>query len=173
VSTLLTCFGPFGDLTENPTVEVTAGFAGRVVLRTSLASSVPLDGVTAAVAVGVALKREVVCVERVAINVADFRIPDVDGHQPHGVPVVAGGPDAFLTAVDVRGLADAIASAGTPARVSNTAGTFVCNAWYYRLLHALAPRGVPVVFLHLPPLEVLPLEQQIEAVRIALGFVSP
>ncbi|MCP4869590.1 MAG: pyroglutamyl-peptidase I [Proteobacteria bacterium] len=169
MSPLVTCFGPFGEVTHNPTVDVTAGFPGRVVVRTALESLEVPVGVSAVVATGLAQKRTVVSVERVAINVADFRIPDVAGAQPRGEPVAADGPDAYLSGVDVRGLADAIAAADIPAKVSNTAGTYVCNAWYYRLLHA----GLPAVFLHLPPLEAVPLEQQVQAVRIALGFVSP
>jgi pyroglutamyl-peptidase len=173
VTTLVTCFGPFGEVAHNSSEDVTAGFAGRVCLRTALASRTPLDGVTAVVATGLALKREKICVERAALNVADFHIPDADGVQPRGGPLVAGGPDAWLTSVDVRGLAMAIEAAGVPARVSNTAGTYVCNAWYYELLRVLRPRGVPVVFLHLPPLEAVVLDQQIEAVRVAVGFLTP
>lgn len=166
---LVTCFGPFGDVAHNPTVDVTAGFADRVILRTALATLAVPPGVSVAVATGLARKRSKVSVERVAINVADFRIPDVDGAQPTGVPVVVDGPDAYLTSVDVRALCAAIDAAGIAVEVSNTAGTYVCNAWYYALLHA----GVDAVFLHLPPLTEVPLQQQVEAVRIALGFVTP
>ncbi len=159
--TLVTCFGPFGDVAHNTTIDATGGLC----LRTSIASMPPLDGPI--LATGLAVKRTEICVERVAINVMDFRIPDVDGNQPRGVPVIEGGPDAYLTEVDVRAMADAIGGV-----VSNTAGTYVCNALYYKLLHHLRPRGIPVVFVHLPPVDAVPLERQQEAVRCAVDFIS-
>ena len=36
--------------------------------------------------------------------------------------------------------------------VSNSAGTYLCNAVHYAQLSWTRPRGVPGVFLHLPPL---------------------
>src|SRR5947209_1433518 len=36
-------------------------------------------------------------VERLAVNVSDFAIPDNAGHQPRDEPVSAGGPAAYFT----------------------------------------------------------------------------
>ena len=47
------------------------------------------------IAVGQAGGRAEMSVERVAINVDDFRIPDNAGDQPVDEPVVAGGPAAY------------------------------------------------------------------------------
>ena len=85
--------------------------------------------------------------------------------------------------------------AGIPARLSSTAGTFLCNATMYTFLHTgPAGRGVPCGFVHLPYLpeqvaalledlrkeQLLELHQRadlasmslatmVEAVRIVLG----
>ena len=90
--------------------------------------------------------------ERVAINCMDARIADNAGMQPEEQPVVPGGPAAYFSTLPVKCLANAIRAAGIPAAVSNTAGTFVCNALYYRVLHFAAqwqPR-LRACFLHVP-----------------------
>ncbi len=181
---LLTCFGPFGDVEVNPTQEVTLLATRtlgcrRLSLPTSLtaapeALAVGLDPApVAVVATGLAATRSEVSVERVALNVADFGIPDVDGAQPRGGPLAEGAPDALLAAdVDLPGLVAALQQAGPAAHVSNTAGTYVCNALYFHLLRWARPRGVPAVFVHLPPPERLPIEEQVAAVVAAVQFVA-
>jgi pyroglutamyl-peptidase len=47
-------------------------------------------------------------------------------------------------------MTDAIAAAGYPAAVSNSAGTFVCNDVLYSLLHHYAGTDVRVGFIHVP-----------------------
>ncbi len=90
-------------------------------------------------------------IERVAINVIDARIPDNDGSAPVDVPVVAGAPAAFLSGLPVKACLAAARGTGVPAEVSNTAGTYVCNATFYALMHLLAgTSGVLGGFVHVP-----------------------
>lgn len=93
------------------------------------------------VCVGEAGGRDVVSVERVALNLVDARIPDNDGAAPVDLPVVPGGPLAYLSSLPVRACAEAVRSTGVPAEVSYTAGTFVCNTVFYALQHLLAADG--------------------------------
>ncbi|MGW1285901.1 pyroglutamyl-peptidase I [Streptomyces sp. NPDC002586] len=79
-----------------------------------------------------------VTVERVGINVDDARIPDNAGHQPVDEPVVPGGPAAYFSTLPVKACVAAMRTAGVPASVSNTAGTFVCNHVAYGLGHLIA-----------------------------------
>ncbi|WP_182113805.1 pyroglutamyl-peptidase I [Actinotalea sp. JY-7876] len=106
------------------------------------------------VLVGEAGGRSAVGVERVALNVIDARIPDNDGSAPVDVPVVAGGPTALLSGLPVKACLAAVRAAGVPAEVSNTAGTYVCNATFYALMHLLAcSPGLPGVrggLVHVP-----------------------
>lgn len=102
------------------------------------------------VCVGEAGDRTALEVERVAVNVADARIPDNDGAQPLDDAVVVGGPVAYLTGLPVRACVDAVTRAGVPAGVSNSAGTFVCNAVFYTLARALEGRGAAHGFVHVP-----------------------
>jgi pyroglutamyl-peptidase len=101
------------------------------------------------IATGLAGGRSEVTPERIAVNLADARIPDNDGAQPVDAPVVAGGPAAYLATLPVRAIAAAVNDEGIPAAVSHTAGTFVCNHVMYTALDAAAP-GVCAGFVHVP-----------------------
>lgn len=104
----------------------------------------------AVVCVGEAGERSALEVERLAVNVADARIPDNDGAQPVDEPVLPGGPVAYLTGLPLRRCVDAVTRAGVPAGISNSAGTFVCNAVFYTLARALEGTGVAHGFVHVP-----------------------
>ena len=105
-----------------------------------------------ALAVGQATGRGGVTPERTAVNLADARIPDNDGAAPHGARLVPDGPEAYQSNLPVAGMAEAILRAGLPASVSDSAGTFVCNAVLYALLHAIHTEfpGMGGGFIHVP-----------------------
>ena len=102
--------------------------------------------------VGQAGGRAGLCLERVAINIQDARIPDNDGQQPIDRPVVKGGPAAYLATLPIKACVAAMREAGLPAVVSNSAGTFVCNHIFYALMDMLCRRRRPARggFLHIP-----------------------
>lgn len=103
------------------------------------------------VCAGLAAGAEAVRIERVAINLADARIPDNAGAQPIDEAIVPGGPAAFFSGLPLRATLAALHDAEIPAVVSNTAGTYVCNATFYALCHLLAETpGVRGGFVHLP-----------------------
>jgi pyroglutamyl-peptidase len=103
-------------------------------------------------AVGLAGGRAELSLERVAINLDDARIADNAGNRPIDRPVVAGGPAAYFATLPIKAAAAALREAGLPAAVSNSAGTFVCNHVFYRLMHAAATAapGFRAGFLHVP-----------------------
>ena len=82
-----------------------------------------------------------ITVERVAINCDDFRIPDNGGNQPEDEPVVADGPSAYFATLPIKNIVNALHQASIPAKVSNTAGTFVCNHLMYGVCHYAAQKG--------------------------------
>ncbi|MGH8621061.1 MAG: pyroglutamyl-peptidase I, partial [Burkholderiales bacterium] len=102
--------------------------------------------------VGQAGDRAALCVERVAVNLQDARIPDNDGAQPADTPVVAGGPAAYLATLPVRAAVAALRAEELPAELSMSAGTFVCNHVFYGLMHFAATRRHPFRggLLHVP-----------------------
>src|SRR5512140_3553476 len=100
---------------------------------------------------GEAARRSVVSVERVAINLMDFRIPDNEGNQALDQPVVPGGPAAYFTTLPVRAMLHAIQWAGVPAELSLSAGSYLCNQVLYTVLHYLAvtAKRTQAGFIHL------------------------
>ncbi|MTI94002.1 MAG: pyroglutamyl-peptidase I [Firmicutes bacterium] len=104
------------------------------------------------VMLGQAGGRSQITVERVAINLADAGAPDNAGFTPVDQTLVPEGPIAYFSGLPVKAMVRTIREAGVPAAVSNTAGTFVCNALFYHVQHylhinKLACRGG---FLHIP-----------------------
>lgn len=129
-------------------VQLPVSFRGaRQALRLAVRDHEP----DVVVCVGEAGGRGAVGIERVALNVIDAPIPDNDGSAPVDVPVVAGGPAAFFSGLPLRACLAAGGATGVPVEVSNTAGTYVCNATFYALMHLLASRpGVLGGFVHVP-----------------------
>ncbi len=166
---VLTAFEPFGAWETNSTISVVAEASRRLrergravrsrVLPVDLDEAAPAlqqalagPGPSAVVCCGLSGRARSVHVERVALNVADFRIPDASGRRPRGEPVVPGAPEAILTAVPVHRVVERLRGEGIQAQVSNSAGTYLCNAVYFHALRATRPRGIPALFVHLPPL---------------------
>lgn len=128
-------------------------------------------------AVGLADGRDAVTPERVAINVEDARIPDNDGDQPLDRAVDVGGPTAYFSGLPVKEIAAAIQDAGIASRVSDTAGTYVCNSLMYSTMRAVAGTDTVAGFVHVPCDEKLasgtsvawmPLDEIARALRIAV-----
>ena len=116
--------------------------------------------------------------ERVAINCDDFRIPDNGGNQPEDEPVVSDGPSAYFATLPIKNIVNALHQNGIPAKVSNTAGTFVCNHLMYGVCHYAAQKGnIKAGFMHIPylPSQVVDKPNQpsmaVETVRATLETI--
>lgn len=196
---LLTGFAPFGGETVNPSWQAVQALRGRsidghrvMVRRLSVEFGTALKELRAAIretkpalvlCVGQAGGRSTISLERIAINVDDARIPDNTGSQPIDTPIVVDGPAAYFTCLPIKAMLAALRSAGIPAEVSQTAGTYVCNHVFYGLMHMLRHRRIRGGFIHIPwsPLQAarhpgapsLPVATVSEglriAVRVALG----
>lgn len=90
--------------------------------------------------------------EFVGINYAQARIPDNEGNQPMNQPLVPGAPQAYFSTLPVQAMVEKIKSKGIPASVSYTAGTYVCNAMLYCVMHALYTKYPTIKggFMHVP-----------------------
>lgn len=109
-----------------------------------------------------------ICVERVAINVNDARIPDNLGEQSVDTAVVAGGPAAYFSTLPIKAIVKAVREAGIEASVSQTASTFVCHQVFYLLQKALVGAGVRSGFIHVPYLP----EQVIDSRQPSMALLS-
>lgn len=101
--------------------------------------------------IGQAGGRAAISLEQVAINLVEARIPDNSGWQPSGEPVVADGPTAYFSTLPLKAMRQQIQHCGIPVNISYTAGTYVCNALMYQLLHCLTNfPGCRGGFIHIP-----------------------
>lgn len=195
---LVTGFEPFGGECRNPSAEVVKGLPDQIAGADIVKLILPVTRYEApkaveqaveehrpdvVLSVGQAGGRAAISVERVAVNLDDYRIPDNGENQPADEPVVAGGPDAYLCRLPVKEMAVAIQGEGIPAQVSMTAGTYVCNHVLYSACHLLNtkyPHG-KAGFIHIPylPEQVtdkpgmpsMCLELSIRAVEIAIETI--
>lgn len=180
---LLTGFEPFGGDATNPSGDAVRAVGERWTGDEKLIVEVlPVAFAAAAarvrqlldehrpdlvIATGLAGGRTQVTPERVAINLADARIPDNDGAQPVDQPVVAGSPAAHFATLPVKAITAALGDAGIPAAVSHSAGTFVCNHVMFTALDAVDP-GTRAGFVHVPSASALSLLDTVRALEIAV-----
>lgn len=162
---LITGFDPFGGETVNPSWEAVSRLPDsigdyrltklQIPTVFSLAARTVLDAAgedtpDVILCIGQAGGRDAVTPERVAINMASATIADNAGITLSEEPILPGSPDGIFSTVPVARMAEAIREAGLPGKISNTAGTFVCNDTLYRLLHHFAGTGTRVGFIHVP-----------------------
>ncbi len=165
---LVTGFEPYGGLSSNPSLramERLAGtaIAGRAVIGRGLpvalagigpAIAAMMDEIApaAVVSLGLSPGEAVIRIERVAVNLADFSVPDNDGRTHRDRPIAEDGAAALFSTLPVRAIETACNAAGIPARISLSAGSYLCNACLYRFLALAAQNpGTPLCgFLHVP-----------------------
>jgi pyroglutamyl-peptidase len=207
---LLTGFESYGGRSLNPSEQVVRRLGGTEIAGVRVVGhTLPVDyrelGRRIAALVEEVRPRAVICLglwpgspmlrlERVAVNIADFEIPDNVGLMTRE-PVVEGGAEAYRSTLPIHAIQDRLLAVGIPAQLSASAGTFLCNAAMYHALRAAAARRPvpPAGFIHLPylpeqvsglllqlrdwrkvelhqraDLASMALEVQVEAVRLAI-----
>ena len=113
-------------------------------------------------------------IERIAVNLMDSVNPDNDGCQPQEQAITADGEAAYFSNLPVKVLRDALLHKSIPARVSNSAGLYVCNSTYYNALEEIHKLQLPTkaVFVHLPKIGAdFPLAMLMEAVKTIIETV--
>ena len=168
---LLTFFGPFPGVPVNPTVALAEG-AQRLLARmrpdlTVITRELPVsyDGSSTAlrtalqqvqpdalISLGVAVGRDVVSLEQVAINLDSAGIEDNDGDKRCDEPIAPGGQEAYFSSLPVRASFERLRAAGEPVEISYTAGTYVCNHVFYEGQRISRELGlsIPAGFVHVP-----------------------
>jgi pyroglutamyl-peptidase len=167
---IVTGFEPFGPHAMNPSEDLAKAVDGRRIQGCIIRSTVlPVHYAEARARIvamiaelqpmvvlnlGLAAGRARLGLERVALNVMEYPIPDNAGRQVVDEPCVADGPAAYLSTLPLKAILAALTREGIPACVSNAAGTYLCNQTMYATLHALAERGLPARagLIHVPSL---------------------
>lgn len=164
---LITGFDPFGGESVNPAFEAVKllpdTIAGAEIIKLEIPTVFSKSGpaVEAGIKehqpdvvlnVGQAGGRSCVTVERVAINLAEARIPDNDGEQPMDEPLQADGAPAYFATIPVKAIVQNIRDHKLPCHLSYSAGTYVCNCVMYNVLHMTASKypHIRAGFIHVP-----------------------
>ncbi|KMJ59158.1 peptidase C15 [Bacillus sp. LL01] len=181
---LLTSFEPFLNYKINPTEEIVRELDQQVIGRYKVVSRVlPVDFTEsekllleymeelqpdALVSLGLAAGRAHITPERIAINCKDAGgAPDNNGVVLQDAPINPDGPDGYFSTLPIRSMVNHLNENNFPAKVSNTAGTYLCNNVMYAALHKLAHQNansaanladngesnsaqIPAGFIHIP-----------------------
>lgn len=164
---LVTGFDPFGGEAVNPAYEAVKllpdSIAGAEIVKLEiptefkrsmelLEEAIGRERPDAVISVGQAGGRAEITPERVAINLADARIPDNAGNQPVDEPLAADGPAAYFATLPLKEMVKNVQDSGIPCRISYSAGTYVCNSVMYRVLHLAEVSGMGFCagFIHVP-----------------------
>lgn len=164
---LLTGFQGYGGRDDNPSAQVVQALAGTDIagqtvigevlpvtnhdLRQNIEALLAQHRPWLVVCLGLAPGENMIRIERLAANYSCFEIPDNAGDRFEG-PVCDGGPTAYDSTLPVNAIRDRLVADGIPARLSATAGTFLCNAIMFHALHYCAQYlpGSRAGFIHLP-----------------------
>jgi pyroglutamyl-peptidase len=121
-------------------------------------------------------------IERVAINIDDFRIKDNNQNQPIDEPIHVEGEAAYFTTLPIKKMAHALQQADFKATLSNSAGTFVCNHVFYGCAHYIKSTKSSTLygFIHVP-FETsqtddnhfsMSIDQMIQAIKIVISSIG-
>ncbi len=196
---LVAAFEPFGGETVNPAAEAAAllpqsigGYRIETLLLpvtyagcfAPLADAMDRLAPAAVVCLGQAGGRDAITPERVAVNLSDAAAPDSAGLILTDAPVVPDAPAAYFSTLPVKQMCREMAAAGILARVSYSAGTYVCNRLFYLLMRRLDTKksACPGGFVHIPYLPAqaanrkdapsLPLDDIVRGLTAALSAVA-
>ncbi len=184
---LVTGFEPFGGSDINPSWEavrllpdavegvgiarlrlpVIYGEAARIALEET--RRLPADAV---LCTGVASGRTAVTPELLAINWRMASLPDAVGVCYDGERIRPEWPAAFMTSLPVRDMVKAIEAEGIPARLSLSAGAYVCNDLYWHMLLSEQQGGCPALFVHVPDMETVPAESAARALARCIAVLA-
>lgn len=162
---LVTAFGGFPGAPRNPTAQALAWldrFGRRRLRGCGIALSVAELPVLYAIApildaclararpdlivmMGYSARRKTLAIERRARNRASILRRDAGGRVATSLILRARAPASRATLLPTASLRRGFAQCGLPARISNDAGDYICNAAYWRALE----RG-RAVFIHVP-----------------------
>ena len=165
---LLTGFVPFLQFPVNPTEEIVKTLDGQTIGDYEIHSRVlPVEFAESAsqllayfdelqpdavISLGLAAGRAHITPERIAINCKDGE-PDNSGKACEDEPIEAEGPDGYFSTLPIRDMVNTMKENGYPAKISNTAGTYLCNNVMYAVLHKIANSersNVRAGFIHIP-----------------------
>ena len=167
---LLTGFGPFAENTENPTETLVKNFDNLVINNHKIISHIlpveyeksihVLDGLIertnpdVIINLGLASNREEITPELISINYQHSETKDNAGVTKKFSRINPSGKESFFSTLPNKEMIENINLInGTKAKLSSTAGTYVCNTVMYHCLKKTQQdkRNCRSGFIHIPP----------------------
>lgn len=183
---LITGFEPFQDVPRNPTGSIAEYFNELGAYK-----GAHIDGVVLPVVLNAWEKVEPLLennydvmlhfgadpvhpymnVERMGLNLDDFRIPDNEGNQVEDQPIRRDGEMVLFTRLPVKKFVNVLKEKDYPVRLSYSAGTYLCNHIMYESLYYSKDKpDVWSGFIHVPLQQHITEERLIEAVKLILDI---
>lgn len=161
---LITGFDPFNKETVNPAYLAVSKLRNtyddiiltKLEIPTSFNHSFEIlsqelnNDYDAVIMVGQAGGRKEISLEKVAINYIDAKIADNDGLVISHQAINSNGKDAYFTTLPILKLLSDLEKESIPAKISYSAGTFVCNYLMYKTLEHFNTTNTKVGFIHVP-----------------------
>jgi len=191
---LLTGFEPFGGASFNPSGAVVQEIAALGIDGIEIVTAIlPVEYKRSAkilidliethqpsivISLGQAEGRDFIGPEQVAINLADARIADNAGISQENQPINEAAADAYFSTLPIRAIVAAISDLGISAKISLSAGAFICNEIFFTAQAFLEASTVISGFIHLPlapnqaaefpGLPTMPIADQVKAIKAAI-----
>mmetsp|Transcript_15667 Transcript_15667/g.15795 ORF Transcript_15667/g.15795 Transcript_15667/m.15795 type:complete len:213 (-) Transcript_15667:282-920(-) len=187
---VLTGFGKFNGVEENPTSLIIKSLEEKKSLNqvdlTIIDVSVEgvtrfhdcsvANGETITVHLGVNSHGKLFQLEQFAYNNMSFRVADESGFQPVDQAIDNNQPFDCRIQTDfpLQTIVDSLTKEGFPVEISLDPGRFVCNYVYYTSMLGKMSKSSSknVVFVHVPPVDIIPLEDQIVFVEKLIDTFS-
>ena len=164
---LVTGFDPFGGEKVNPALEVIKLLPKKIgenevrILEIPTVYKKSVEKIEKEIesykpdyvlSIGQAGGRASISIERVAINIDDFRIKDNEGNQPIDENIFEDGENAYFSTLPIKAIQNELTKNNIPSSISNTAGTFVCNHVFYGVRYLIEKKfkGIKSGFVHIP-----------------------
>jgi pyroglutamyl-peptidase len=110
--------------------------------------------------IGQAADRKNVCFEKIGLNWIQSKHPDESGLTPSPQMIEKSEPLALMSMFPIDQHCENLKSKNLPVEISFSAGAYVCNDLYFRILNEF--KSVKSVFVHVPLASVLSYESQLE-----------
>jgi pyroglutamyl-peptidase len=164
---LITGFEPFGEESMNPSTEILKRLPDHIGECEIITETIPtVFNQSIKILEAFIMEMEpnfVIClgqaggafgisVEKIGINLNEARIPDNEGQQPMDEWIYVDGQNAYFSSLPIKAIVKRMHEQDIRAKISYSAGTFVCNHLLYGLLYLIDTRFSHIRggFIHVP-----------------------
>lgn len=176
---VLSGFDPFAEWDENPSEVLVQNLKAshldlefhKVILPVSfsrahliLQNEIKVFAPDAVISFGLAGERKKICLETRALNLMKAKNPDNDGSQFEEMKIEDLGPEELFSSLPLSKMSQLGLQENSEVDLSDSAGSFVCNHVLYKTLRRASEGSYLVGFIHLPPFEVMSLQNQMNVI---------